>query len=384
MKHKILKRKFPKKISFFPYLASLIFGFFCRKREAICFVTHPNKPWGCNLEALLCFAISDDKVHKIYILNFGDIPKETLCNEIPDPQNKVFVIDPRNFFDTLRCITSSSVFFVGDYSNYRLPGAVVNLWHGIPMKKIGVFQDTKHKRLGLRFDRVLSAQSAFDKHNMALAFNKDPTEIIAAGLPRHDWIYGSLERPKRYCEAILKLEKELKGRRLVLYAPTFRDEDRNKLPISDVDLVTWADWLAERNFALGLRAHVVAHGQQKLHHPNIISLSGAEYNHVEAIFELTDILVTDYSSLCLDFMITEKPILGLDLEKTGYSRGFLLDFDLLFPGDFYHSLDELFIALDAIFPCETADVPYKFNKKILLGDYKGDACENVFKSLFGD
>ena len=94
--------------------------------------------------------------------------------------------------------------------------------------------------------------------------------------------------------------------------------------------------------------------------------------------------MTDYSSLCLDFMITEKPILGLDLEKTGYSRGFLLDFDLLFPGDFHRSLDELFIALDAIFSCETADVPYQLHKKIFLGDYNGDACDNVFKSLFED
>jgi CDP-glycerol glycerophosphotransferase (TagB/SpsB family) len=381
MKYKSRKRKFPKKINFFLYLVSLISRFFGKKRGAICFVTHPNKPWGCNLEALLCFAIRDDRVKKIYLLNFGDIPTETLCNEIADPQNKVSIIDPRDFFDTLRCITSSSLFFVGDYSNYRLPGTVVNLWHGIPMKKIGTFQDKKHKRLGRQFSKVLSAQSPFDHHNMSLAFNKDPSEIIAAGLPRHDWIYGSLQKPKRYREAVLNLERVLNGRGLVLYAPTFRDEDRNKLPISEKDLEIWADWLAERNFALGLRAHVVAHAQQTYTNPNIISLSGAEYNHVEALFEFTDILVTDYSSLCLDFMITDKPIIGLDLNKTGYSRGFLLDFDLLFPGEFHHSLNELFASLEAILSCEATQADYGLKKDMFLGAYKGDSCANVFKSL---
>lgn len=97
MKYKSRKRKFPKKINFFLYLVSLISRFFGKKRGAICFVTHPNKPWGCNLEALLCFAIKDDRVKKIYLLNFGDIPTETLCNEIADPQNKVSIIDPRDF-----------------------------------------------------------------------------------------------------------------------------------------------------------------------------------------------------------------------------------------------------------------------------------------------
>jgi CDP-glycerol glycerophosphotransferase (TagB/SpsB family) len=216
---------------------------------------------------------------------------------------------------------------------------------------------------------------------MSLAFNKDPSEIIAAGLPRHDWIYGSLQKPKRYREAVLNLERVLNGRGLVLYAPTFRDEDRNKLPISEKDLEIWADWLAERNFALGLRAHVVAHAQQTYTNPNIISLSGAEYNHVEALFEFTDILVTDYSSLCLDFMITDKPIIGLDLNKTGYSRGFLLDFDLLFPGEFHHSLNELFASLEAILSCEATQADYGLKKDMFLGAYKGDSCANVFKSL---
>lgn len=379
--HKKVKR-FPvrRKISFSLNFISRFLRIFVRNKPGICFVLDTKKPWGCNLEALLCYVLNETDRKHIYILNFGGLPLDFFTGEYGG-DGRIKVINPQKFFQTLFCIVFSKMFFVNDYSHFRLPGPVVNLWHGIPLKNIGTFQSKKFKKLSRRFDKVLSARSQFDKHNMALAFGMEPCKILDAGLPRHDWICGTVKPPTRYREAASRLRRELKGRKLVLYAPTFRDENRYELPITNEDLNKWADWLSARNFALGVRGHVIADTPLQSRHPNIISLSGKEYHHVEALFELTDILVTDYSSLCVDFMITDKPIVGLDLSKARYSRGFLLDFNLLFPGNFYQDLDLFLEYLDSVCSGGVNTDNYGFSKKMFLGDYNGDACINVFKSL---
>ena len=79
---------------------------------------------------------------------------------------------------------------------------------------------------------------------------------------------------------------------------------------------------------------------------DIISLSGSEYSHAEAVLECSDILITDYSCNVIDYNLTDKKIMGLDSTQKPYSRGFLLDPDTLFSRDLFFDFDAFLLALE--------------------------------------
>ena len=119
-------------------------------------------------------------------------------------------------------------------------------------------------------------------------------------------------------------------------------------------LVQWAQVLEKHNWVLGIRAHVVSRPNIEQCQSNILNLSGEEFNHGEAVLECSDVLVTDYSSICLDFSLLDRPILGLDVSFEPYSRGFLLDFDTLFPGQFYRDFADFLKKVEQIIVDEHA------------------------------
>ena len=363
------------------------FSHFLKAEDTIAFVLHPNKPLGCNIEALLYSLLDSDKCKRIYILNFARIHASVFDAEGYSKQPKITIINSHDLLMLIRCLLKCQKFIVGDTSDYNLPGKKINVWHGVPLKNIGTFQNPKNKKFGKKFDNVLSAQSKMDKTTMSVAFNLPLDRVLDFGLPRHDWLMGTIKTPPRYLNSIQRIKSKLLNRRLMLYAPTFRDEDRNSFPLSQEQLVQWAQLLEKHNWVLGIRAHVVSKPNIKQNHVNILNLSGKEYNHSEAVLECSDVLVTDYSSICIDFSLLDRPVLGLDLASEPYSRGFLLDFDTLFPGHFYTNFQAFLAKVEQLLIEERkleASSQAVMTRKLMLGGYHGDASEKLVRFLFTD
>jgi CDP-glycerol glycerophosphotransferase (TagB/SpsB family) len=370
-----------------PYLYRFLIFFIrplIQKFGVTCFVSCPNKPWGCNLEAFVCYLLSKPEQKKIYILNFGTTPSDEISRQYPNYSVKIKVIDISMPLALLKCICETNIFFVSEYENYRLPAPIVNLWHGIALKKIGTFQRKKYKKLGRKFKQVICAAAQMDQCMMAHAFGMAIDRVIPSGLPRHDWMAGRIDFPLRFKEQVKKLKILIGDKKLVLYAPTFRDENRDLLPLTINQFHQWATLLAKHGYILGIRTHLIAQLTIKRNHPNILDLSGSIYHHIEAIYPLTSILVTDYSSVCIDFMLTGKPIIGLDPSELDYSRGFILDFDTLFPGKFYTNFSIFLqecekLIVNPNLPLNHFD--YTLQKKLFLGHYQHNACETLYEKL---
>ena len=363
------------------------FSHFLKAEDTIAFVLHPNKPLGCNIEALLYSLLDSDKCKRIYILNFARIHTSVFDEEGYSKQPKITIINSHDLLMLIRCLLKCQKFIVGDASDYNLPGKKINVWHGVPLKNIGTFQNPKNKKFGKKFDNVISAQSKMDKTTMSVAFNLPMERVLDFGLPRHDWLMGTIKKPQRYLGSTQLIQSKLINRKLMLYAPTFRDEDRNGFPLSPEQLVQWAQVLEKHNWVLGIRAHVVSRPNIEQCQSNILNLSGEEFNHGEAVLECSDVLVTDYSSICLDFSLLDRPILGLDVSFEPYSRGFLLDFDTLFPGQFYRDFPDFLKKVEQIIVDEHArKISSKavMAKKLFLGGYHGDASEKLVRFLFPD
>jgi len=373
-------RKKKNKLPFHLQVICFLLRPLCQRRGAFCFVATPDRPWGCNLEAYFMHLHAMPNIRLIYILNLSTTPSAEIVDETLELPIPVNVVSRNERLRLLQCIIRSEIFFLGDYPDYRIPGKKINLWHGIPLKKIGVLQNKKWKKLGRRFSNVISAASKLDQNNMSLAFNMENERVIPSGLPRHDWIMGKLKTPRRFDRQLKELAELLDNRKLVLYAPTFRDESRDALPLSIDKIEKWADFLKNNGYILGIRSHVTSKFIINSKELGILDLSGDKYHHIEAVYQLTEILVTDYSSVCLDFMLTNKTIIGLDLSKIPYDRGFINDLSLSFPGHFFRDFDLFLNYLSKLISKPEDDhlkFDYSFQKNLFLGEYEGNACPKL-------
>ncbi len=144
------------------------------------------------------------------------------------------------------------------------------------------------------------------------------------------------------------------GRKVVLYAPTWRD-NRNDL-IDSLDLAEFADQLPDDHVLL-VRGHsrTIAGGTD-LRAERLIDVT--TYPDTGELMLIADVLVTDYSSVMFDFVSTDRPIIFFTPDIAHYSdvlRGFYFDFLADAPGPVVETGADLLAALVEV---ETAGEKY--------------------------
>ena len=97
------------------------------------------------------------------------------------------------------------------------------------------------------------------------------------------------------------------------------------------------------NFQLVVRLHPQVH--EEMDFKNIIDAT--DYKNVNEIISDADILITDYSSICMEFAMLKKPMLffAYDLDKYKNDRNFYFDYEEYVPGKVVKSFDELVVAI---------------------------------------
>jgi len=220
--------------------------------------------------------------------------------------------------------------------NIKRKGIIeINTWHGTPLKKMG--RDIENGKSGLAVRRnsdntVYCAQSEYDREIFVRLFNTAKENIILSDLPRNDSLLkydnGSIERLKTNLGIPLY-------KKVILYAPTFRDYDRDSLNACcikpPINTGKWRELLSEQYVVL-FRAHY-----------EIINVFGIEddgffknvssYPCLNDLIAVSDILVSDYSSIYFDYSITEKPMFNFSYDYDIYKklRGLYLDLHEIMP-----------------------------------------------------
>src|SRR5690606_25076646 len=103
-----------------------------------------------------------------------------------------------------------------------------NVWHGVNVKAIGMqlvlpaAEREELLRRSLTYTGI-TASSEANRQSLASGLAVDPQRVFTPGLPRNDWLLcPETELPQHFREELCRLREILGGRRLVLYAPTFR------------------------------------------------------------------------------------------------------------------------------------------------------------------
>ncbi|MFD0331701.1 CDP-glycerol glycerophosphotransferase family protein [Streptacidiphilus monticola] len=233
---------------------------------------------------------------------------------------------------------------------------VVQTWHGTPLKRIGFdfdndwFADTDYLE-ELRREvpqwRLLLAPNRFSTPVFRRAFRYEG-EILESGYPRNDLLLAPDRelRARRVREALGLPE----GRRVVLYAPTWREDQARPSGGYQLDLRLDLPLLRSRlggDHVLLVRPH--AHvGDHVPGAGDGFVWDVGSYPDIADLYLVADVLLTDYSSTMFDFAVTGRPMLFFTYDLDRYRdvlRGFYFDFEAQAPGPLLATTEEVVDAL---------------------------------------
>ena len=283
--------------------------------------------------------------------------------------------------------------------NQTFPGYVrkrpeqryLQTWHGIPLKKMG--RDEPDRPLPeKRPDRGVGAWDELVVPNPYFEKTFVPAYDYTGGLVRHGTprndalVDGSLTM----VEARRKLDLP-QDARVVLYAPTFRQDNRNaRVPvIAPFDLEALLEELGDNTFLL-LRPHYL----NRMNVPGAIRhrvLDASGIEDVNVAYMAADVLITDYSSVMFDYALLRRPIIYYTYDYNQYmaTRGTYVDLREVGPGPFVITTESLVGALrTALNDRETHNDTYGAKYDIFLeqfcGREDGRASERALKALLGE
>jgi CDP-glycerol glycerophosphotransferase len=218
-------------------------------------------------------------------------------------------------------------------------------WHGTPLKRIGL--DIRPPRLPAMVAYLERQNADTPKWDALLAPNAFSTpifrsafafegEIAETGYPRND-ILRDPSREERAEQVRGRLGIPA-GKRVVLYAPTWRDDafrqgDRYRFDLQlDLDAATRA---LGGDHVILLRTHFNVRDPLCEGSADSGLIDVTRYPDIAELYLISDVLITDYSSTMFDFAVTGRPILFFTYDLERYRdkvRGFYFDFEADAPG----------------------------------------------------
>lgn len=268
---------------------------------------------------------------------------------------------------------------------------IINLWHGVPLKKIALLDPNLKKAARIYFKKIFSENYTCiltTSHEliplMARSFAVSEDKIKVWGQPRNDGLFQ-----KNDCREILgQLFPDLpEYTKTVLYAPTFRDYGQVQLfPFKDFDQKQLEAFLDEKNMLLFIRTHVAEQGSAAPYLGKRIRFLGNEQaEDVTGILNIFDCLITDYSSIYIDYLLTDKPMIFLPYDRQQYldGRGMNFDYDDVTPGPKPKTFNDF---LDALSPKEDFWKSERTRVNRLFNEIQhpcaADICNKVLKMIW--
>lgn len=267
------------------------------------------------------------------------------------PEGRKVKIDTLKFFYEL---LSSSV-WVGNsgidrgigFSKY---GKIIEVdtWHGTPLKKIGGDENktsmlVKKKNRGkLDSETIRCAQSEYDRMIFERIFHATEDSFLMCDLPRNDGLLRYTEKEQKDVRSRLKIPED---KSVILYAPTYREYLVNRMgknflapPIS---LEKWKDMLC-RDYVLLVRAHYAVSEAMGIKDDEFVR-DVSEYPYLNDLYAVSDVLISDYSSVYIDYSILERPMFcfAYDLEEYARERGLYMDLKKELPCTVHEKEDSL-------------------------------------------
>lgn len=278
---------------------------------------------------------------------------------------------------------------------FRPPRIVINLWHGVPLKKIALAENSSNpsilKKALFRFlfsrvyDYVVTTSDRLIPI-MQESFSVERDKIVCWGQPRNDLLVNKSKSQPEHDKITDLLSGLPSFNKIVLYAPTFRDKKTTKLfPFDDMDFGVLSSFLERKKIIIAVRLHQSELQEFEAESDRIIPLNSDIVSDINSYLSSFDCLITDYSSIYIDFLLLNRPMLFLPYDKNDYlkDRGLNFDYELVTPGPKPENLDRFLHYLENI---EDLYKKYRTDiervNSVLNGD-RINSCELIIREVKG-
>lgn len=298
--------------------------------------------------------------------------------------------------DYFYCVLAKYLFITHGHFIENIPSNQVctNLWHGIPYKVIGMLDGKAGRR-----DTLTVATSEMTRDIFAKSFGVDRANIAITGQARTDRLFVA--------EALALRQRLVPGigeaTKIFLWLPTFRTTDLvggrsdgtdagNVFNCADFSVAAFNRHLADNDALCFVKPHPMARRQHSEQASNVIYVDEA-WLHARktTLYQfagIADCLISDISSIIIDFMLRDKPIVLLfeDIVEYEATRGFsfapIADW---LPAPVNLGYDGFIADIDAVVKGRD---PYREKRNSLKATFfahaDNGASERILKRVFGD
>ncbi len=253
---------------------------------------------------------------------------------------------------------------------------LINTWHGTPYKDVSINKNaTKVLNFTNRNTTLhISGNEFFEQTylNDTIDFKG---KIITKGFFRNDILFNDEKfySDKKFCK---------NGKKNILICPTWRDYGDCQLIKEMVQLITEISSKYSDKYNLLLRMHNKSEFSEVLKNDCCFNVSNSKYE-TQKLLKVTDILITDYSSIFFDFALLERPIFLFQFDEELYKkeRGLVIkDIQKEYGLSIFRNCLELTNSLDNFDYDEECLKTIKFNK--LIGQTEtGNSLETIDKYI---
>lgn len=230
---------------------------------------------------------------------------------------------------------------------------VIQLWHaGVGFKSVGYSRFGRSDSPALRqphrqYTYAISGSEHL-RHVYAEAFGIESDAVIPTGLPRIDWFLDEARTAASTAEFATRFP-QLRGKRIILFAPTFRGSSYHTATydysLIDLDALYAA---CPPDTAVLFRMHPFVKdpiGIPEQYRDRFYDVT--RYRDGLGLLHVTDLLITDYSSIIYEFALLDRPMLFFAPDRAVYAatRGFHSDYAESAPGRVCETFDEVIRAI---------------------------------------
>ena len=368
--------------------------------KTIMFCTFNGKSYACSPKALYEYIINDEKYKNYkFIWSFKDEQKYKFLEK-----NKKTKIVKHNSKEYIKCLAQAKYWIfnykIPDYLYPKKSQVFVQCWHGTPLKRLGC--DLIH------FDNVLNTIEGMKKRykieaskfSYFISPSKFATEkfisawnlkeigkeniIIEEGYPRNDFLINFTDADVQNIKKKLGIEND--KRKIILYAPTYR-ANQHEAGVGytykeEVDFGKLREKIGDKYIIL-FRPHYFIANVFDFEKYNGFVYDVSKIDDINELYIITDLLITDYSSVFFDFANLKRPMIFYMYDLEHYrdkSNGFYIDLSEL-PGKITETEDELINEIIKIDKNFKYDEKYKkFNEKYNYLD-DGKASKRVIETI---
>lgn len=240
------------------------------------------------------------------------------------------------------CVMSHGYADFGLYVGQSSPKKVIFLWHGLPIKNIMYASERgEHPRKPYKID-LFPVNSRFEKYVFSYCFGIPAIKKVFKvwGTPRLSILHENIRKNGKLDKKRLLKDinvTDFPVEKLILYAPTYREETITKFFPFEYDKDQLDKILEDEKALILLRAHVSDINVEffdESRHKRIVYWNQDEYPDLYDYLHLIDVVIIDYSSLYFECVYLDIPIIFLPYDRYEYEDkwGFLYPYDSIMVG----------------------------------------------------